>query len=243
VTEVPVQRQRRIAQRLTSLIAALDATAVPSLLIRHQARLRLTSNELVHLLRALTHRRDNSCWPWLAVNDVASATGSAARSVKDWRTVLVTRGCLALSVHADPSLTKQSDSPQTAVHRPVRQGADQLATTLPAADVFGRNSIRDARTRYAGHCRRKWAIRHRGLSATRTQMLCWVGAQQQPARGASQRCRSTRDVDSGRSRQGIGHTGANCAPLGSRRCHPGRTHPNGYAPGPSVARAGVATAY
>lgn len=96
MTRTTAQRPRRIADRLSPLIATVGVTAIPNLLIRHQARLRLTGNELVYLLHVLAHRWDNSGWPWLALNEVATATGSAPRSVRDWRAALLAKGYLTL---------------------------------------------------------------------------------------------------------------------------------------------------
>lgn len=82
------------AARLSPLIASAGVVAVPALLVRHQARLGLTSAELTYVLHVLLHRWDGATWPWVAVESVAEAAGVHLTVARRWKASLEAKGYL-----------------------------------------------------------------------------------------------------------------------------------------------------
>jgi hypothetical protein len=102
------QGDRRFARRLSPLIAAVGVTAVPSLLLRYQGRLGLTSNEVIYVQHVMMHRWEEA-WPWVAVSAIVKATGAAERSVRDWKASLVTKGFLTIRTRGEPGGGRGAD--------------------------------------------------------------------------------------------------------------------------------------
>ena len=91
------QREQSFAQRLSPLIAACGVVAVPSLLVRYQARLQISNAEIVYLLHVLSHRGDANHWPWVAVSTIADAAGVHSGVVRRWKASLEATGYFDVS--------------------------------------------------------------------------------------------------------------------------------------------------
>jgi hypothetical protein len=84
-------RGASFAERLSPLIARGGVIATPAVLVRYQARLGLTANELVYVLHVLSHKWDAG-WPYVAVGDVAEAAGVHTKMARRWKTSLQAKG-------------------------------------------------------------------------------------------------------------------------------------------------------
>jgi hypothetical protein len=140
------QGEAGFARRLSPLIATLGVTAVPNLLIRHQARLGLSTYELVYLLHVLAHRWDGDAWPWVPIADIARATGSAERSVRDWKAAIIAKGYLAVRKRGREGGGRGADEHDLsglfaaleglALEEELQRGSDQARDRLPAPRYF-----------------------------------------------------------------------------------------------------------
>lgn len=97
------------AERLSPLIAAAGVVPLPVLLVRHQARLRLTANELVYLLHVLSYRWEGGRWPWLTIQSVADAAGVHYEVARRWRSSLETKGYLCCRHRSLPGVGRRAD--------------------------------------------------------------------------------------------------------------------------------------
>jgi hypothetical protein len=82
---------------------------MPSLLVRHQARLQLSNAEIVYLLHVLSHRWDANHWPWVAVSTIADAAGAHSGVVRRWKASLEAKGYLACRARVIPGVGRRAD--------------------------------------------------------------------------------------------------------------------------------------
>src|SRR5579859_358834 len=130
------------AQRLSPLIAVCGVVAVPSLLVRHQARLHLSNAEVIYLLHVLSYRWDGTHWPWVAVSAVAEAVGAHADIVRRWKSSLQTKGYLVCKPRIVPGVGRRADEHDLsglfaalealAEEEETHKALDQLRSDLPA---------------------------------------------------------------------------------------------------------------
>src|SRR5579859_8169365 len=97
------------AQRLSPLIAACGVVAVPSLLVRHQARLHLSNAEVIYLLHVLSYRWDGDHWPWVAVSAIADRSGVHSGVVRRWKASLEAKGYLVCKPRVIPGVGRRAD--------------------------------------------------------------------------------------------------------------------------------------
>lgn len=134
------------ARRLSPLIAARGVAPIPNLLIRYQARLGLSSYELVYLLHVLQHRRDDGSWPWVPIAEIAKATASAERSVRDWKAALIAKGYLSVRKRGREGGGRGADEHDLsglfaalealAIEEELQRASDQARERLPAPRYF-----------------------------------------------------------------------------------------------------------
>lgn len=99
---------RSFVNRLSPLIVAGGVTPTPNLLLRHQVRLGLASNEMIYVLHVLSHRWSDG-WPWLSVGSVAQSVGVSERIVRTWKKALVKKGFLKCSPRVVPGVGRRAD--------------------------------------------------------------------------------------------------------------------------------------
>ncbi len=96
------------ARRLSPLIAFRGVTAVPNLLLQHQARLGLSSSEVVYVIHVLSHHH-GAGWPWVSVGKVADSVGVTQRMARNWKASLIRKGYLHCSPRVVPGVGRRAD--------------------------------------------------------------------------------------------------------------------------------------
>jgi hypothetical protein len=136
------QGDSSFAGRLSPLIARRGVTAVPTLLVRYQGRLGLTSNEVVFLLHVLSHRWSDDHWPWLAVSTVADAAGVHTEVARRWKASLLAKRFISCKPRIVPGIGRRADEydlsglfaalEALALEEETQKKLDELRGDLPA---------------------------------------------------------------------------------------------------------------
>jgi hypothetical protein len=143
-TQTPHGEARgRFEDRFSALIVVGGITPVPTYLLRYQARLGLSHQELTYLLHVLSHRRDGATWPWVSVASVVEACGASERNVRLWKQSLERKGYLVCRARRLPSGGRAADEHDLSrlfaalealiLEDESRKALDRVRADLPAA--------------------------------------------------------------------------------------------------------------